>query len=152
MVERYLAKVQVAGSNPVSRSKHTKPYLQGGFLCLLQPFSANVAPLASCSNKAEMVHFSGVCRFFLVRIFRCDRSRTQEGLRNTRTYLFKTVRHAAHKQYLDRLLGTKDLIIPVSACNGKSPAGERSSRNACGTHQIYSLAKPLLQQFLSKKL
>ena len=64
LVERYLAKVQVAGSNPVSRSKHTKPYLQGGFLCLLQPFSANVAPLASCSNKAEMVHFSGVCRFF----------------------------------------------------------------------------------------
>ena len=62
MVERYLAKVQVASSNLVSRSKYISPCSVRGFLFLVQQFSASVAPLVSRSKYTKPL----LCQGFFV--------------------------------------------------------------------------------------
>jgi hypothetical protein len=43
LVERNLAKVEVAGSNPVSRSKYRKPaFMAGFFMAQRMPFLARI--------------------------------------------------------------------------------------------------------------
>jgi hypothetical protein len=60
LVERYLAKVQVASSNLVSRSKYKKPLQrQGFFVCGTWQFSASVAPLDSRSKTIKPLRRQG---------------------------------------------------------------------------------------------
>ena len=60
MVERYLAKVQVASSNLVSRSKYKKPLQrQGFFVCGTWQFSASVAPLDSRAKTIKPLQRQG---------------------------------------------------------------------------------------------
>jgi hypothetical protein len=66
LVERYLAKVQVASSNLVSRSKYKKPLQrQGFFVCGTWQFSASVAPLDSRSKTIKPLQRQGF--LFLLR-------------------------------------------------------------------------------------
>ena len=53
LVERHLAKVEVAGSSPVIRSKRKKPVLATGFFLLEAPYGNCAAPSGAkpCQNR-----------------------------------------------------------------------------------------------------